>query len=173
MIDFTIHVCSFPEEDFHGAYSKVMLKYFLAEGIVSKHSTLIASQDVNPSNIVSTSSYIYILTSFNWYIYFLQIKELPAVIDSDNVEPDNMVSKTSGGDKMRIAFRYQNLPTSDNSLDQTKYIGHNYDLSKNISLSDIENSDICYWTGQRIENGEQFMVIMKVNGVKYFWICKD
>lgn len=31
-----------------------MLKYFLAEGIISEHSTLIASQDVNPSNIVSS-----------------------------------------------------------------------------------------------------------------------
>nr|XP_023030181.1 elongator complex protein 4 [Leptinotarsa decemlineata] len=45
------------EEDFHGSYSKIILKYFLAEGIVSKHSTLIASQDVNPSNIVSTKTY--------------------------------------------------------------------------------------------------------------------
>lgn len=76
------------------------------------------------------------------------------MIDSDSTEPDNMVSKTSGSDKMRIAFRYQNLPTTDNSLDQTKHIGHNYDLSMNMSLSDIENSDISYWTGQRIENGE-------------------
>lgn len=47
-------IISFSEEDFHGSYSKIVLKYFLAEGIVSKHSTLIASQDVNPSNIVST-----------------------------------------------------------------------------------------------------------------------
>lgn len=48
----------FSEEDFHGAYSKVMLKYFLAEGIISNHSTLIASQDLNPSQIVSNFHYI-------------------------------------------------------------------------------------------------------------------
>ncbi|CAH1119145.1 unnamed protein product [Phaedon cochleariae] len=118
------------EEDFHGSYSKIVLKYFLAEGIVSKHSTLIASQDVNPSNI---------------------IKELPAVIESD-LETER-VSKTRASDKMRIAFRYQNLPTTDSSNSNMNNIGHNYDLSKNMSFSDIENSDISYWTGQRIENG--------------------
>lgn len=75
------------------------------------------------------------------------------MINSDT-ELDNMVSKTSGSDKMQIAFRYQNLPISEDALDQIKHIGHNYDLSKTMTLSDIENSDINYWTGQRIENGE-------------------
>lgn len=78
------------------------------------------------------------------------------MIDSDTTEPDSM-SNFSGSDKMRIAFRYQNLPTSNNSLDQNKHIGHNYDLSKNMSLNDIENSDISYWTGQRIENGKYYL----------------
>ncbi|KAJ8958241.1 hypothetical protein NQ318_017384 [Aromia moschata] len=125
---------AFIEEDFHGSYSKVILKYFLAEGVVSKHSIFIASQDVNPSSI---------------------IKELPAVIES---EPDleSKVSKSSNGsDKMKIAFRYQNLPTSDSSTSTMKHIGHYFDISKNMSFSDIENSDICYWTGQRIENGSK------------------
>ncbi|KAG5875843.1 hypothetical protein JTB14_012963 [Gonioctena quinquepunctata] len=119
------------EEDFHGSYSKIVLKYFLAEGIASKHSTLIASQDVNPSNI---------------------IKELPAVIESD-LEPDKVSKTTGASDKMRIAFRYQNLPTTNSSNPNIKHFGHTYDLSKNMSFSDIENSDISYWTGQRIESG--------------------
>ncbi|CAH0553131.1 unnamed protein product [Brassicogethes aeneus] len=116
------------EEDLHGAYSKIILKYFLAEGIVSKHSTLIASQDINPFNI---------------------IKELPAVIDSD---PESSKPKTSGtSDKMKIAFRYQNIQVSNDS--KLHSLGHYYDLSKNMSLNDIENSDISYWSGQRLENG--------------------
>ncbi|CAH1285118.1 unnamed protein product [Diabrotica balteata] len=121
------------EEDFHGSYSKIVLKYFLAEGIVSNHSTLVASQDVNPSNI---------------------IKELPAVIDSD-LEPERVLQSPGISDKMKIAFRYQNLPTRDSARHHVKHIGHIYDLSKNMSFSDIENSDICYWTGQRIENGSR------------------
>ncbi|CAH1997106.1 unnamed protein product [Acanthoscelides obtectus] len=122
------------EEDFHGCYSKVLLKYFLAEGIVSTHSTFIASQDVNPYHI---------------------IKELPAVIESDPEVGDSAVSKTSNNDKLQIAFRYQNLPSydSDYGPKENKDFGHIYDLSKTIDVSDIENSDICCWTGLRIENG--------------------
>lgn len=77
------------------------------------------------------------------------------MIESDP-EPETNVPKISGGsNKMKIAFRYQNLPT-DNSSDNFKHIGHFYDLSKNMSFCDIENSDIYYWTGQRIENGTLF-----------------
>lgn len=41
----------------YGSHARVMLDYFLAEGIVCNHSTLIASLDVNLSNIVSISIY--------------------------------------------------------------------------------------------------------------------
>lgn len=83
----------------------------------------------------------------------LQIRDLPSVIESDNA-PEKTVSKTPGSDKMQIAFRYQNLPVRDTTLISNKHIGHYYDLSKSMSLSDIENADISYWTGQRIEHGK-------------------
>lgn len=88
-----------------------------------------------------------------------QIKELPAVIDSD---PEETVSKTNGtSDKMKIAFRYQNLSASDGS--KINNFGHYYDLSKNMSLNDIENSDISYWSGQRFENGEFYIISIYVD----------
>lgn len=40
------------EEDIHGCYSKVIEKYFIAEGVVSKHSLIVGSQDVDPHIIV-------------------------------------------------------------------------------------------------------------------------
>jgi elongator complex protein 4 len=43
----------FPEEDKYGTYAKLLLKYFLAEGIVSSHSLIVASQDSNCENLVS------------------------------------------------------------------------------------------------------------------------
>ncbi|KAJ3666336.1 hypothetical protein Zmor_001785 [Zophobas morio] len=116
------------EEDIYGSHAKIMLDYFLAEGIVNDHSTLVASLDMNPYNI---------------------IKNLPAVIHNDP-EESTISSDSIQDDKMRIAFRYQNLPTSDKD---SHNIGHYFDLSKTMSLADIENSDICYWNGQRIENG--------------------
>lgn len=128
---FPVGTVALIEEDFRGLYSKVILKYFLAEGLVSKHSILIASQDVNPANI---------------------IRELPAVIESDP-EPDEPLEGQAVSDKMKIAFRYQNLTSLNKEGTNIKHIGHHFDLSKSISFSDIENSDIYYWTGQRIETG--------------------
>jgi elongator complex protein 4 len=122
------------EEDMYGTYAKTMLDYFLAEGIVSKHSTLVASLDMNPCNI---------------------IKSLPAVIQNDPEESANSNSESSQNNKMKIAFRYQNLPTSDKEIHS---IGHYFDLSKSIRPSDFENADISYWTGQRIENGKNMFV---------------
>ncbi|CAG9765522.1 unnamed protein product [Ceutorhynchus assimilis] len=115
------------EEDLRGLHSKVLLKHFLAEGLISKHSIFVASQDVNPSKLV---------------------KELPAVIENDVESTDNSIV---ANDKLRIAFRYENVSTKPMDETKNKAIGHHFDISKNISFSDIENSDIFYWTGQRIE----------------------
>lgn len=75
------------------------------------------------------------------------------MIESDP-EQDDPTKEEVISDKMKIAFRYQNLSacTIDGST-KNKHIGHYFDLSKNISFSDIENTDIYYWTGQRIETG--------------------
>ncbi|ERL88663.1 hypothetical protein D910_06047, partial [Dendroctonus ponderosae] len=123
------------EEDFRGLYSKILLKYFLAEGLVSKHSTLIASQDVNPAKI---------------------LKELPAVIESDP-EPDIKQEGQAITDKMKIAFRYQNLPTST-AAPRSKHIGHHFDLSRNISFSNVDKSDIDFWTGEKLSTGKVLIV---------------
>ncbi|KAH1028334.1 hypothetical protein HUJ05_001695, partial [Dendroctonus ponderosae] len=100
------------EEDFRGLYSKILLKYFLAEGL---------------------------------------LKELPAVIESDP-EPDIKQEGQAITDKMKIAFRYQNLPTST-AAPRSKHIGHHFDLSRNISFSNVDKSDIDFWTGEKLSTG--------------------
>lgn len=37
----------------HGSYAKVLLKYFLAEGVVNKQPLFVCSKEVNPESIVS------------------------------------------------------------------------------------------------------------------------
>lgn len=48
---------NFTEEDIYGCYSKVIEKYFIAEGVVSKHSVLVGSQDIDPHIIVRNKIY--------------------------------------------------------------------------------------------------------------------
>lgn len=116
------------EEDMYGKYSRTMLKYFVAEGVVSKHSIFIASQDSSPHEVM---------------------REIPAVIKSDPEKLTNANQKSDS--KMKIAFRYENLPTHNN--DKIDSIGHFFDLSKTMPIEDVENTDICYWNGMRLENG--------------------
>lgn len=48
----TVFYSFFPEEDKYGSYAKLLVKYFLAEGIVSGHSLIVASQDSDCETLV-------------------------------------------------------------------------------------------------------------------------
>ena len=43
------------EEDTYGSYSKTILKYFLAEGVMHQHHLLVASASVEPKQILQVS----------------------------------------------------------------------------------------------------------------------
>lgn len=58
---------NFSEEDYLGSYSRVLTKYFLAEGVVCKHDLFIASADENPEEIVS--KIIIILLKIRFFFY--------------------------------------------------------------------------------------------------------
>lgn len=64
-----------------------MAKYFAAEGVVTKHRILFASQDVEAKEFLS---------------------QLPAPVSEDVTETINHNDK-----EMQIAWRYQNLKTVD------------------------------------------------------------
>lgn len=63
-----------------------------------------------------------------------------------SVAIDEEISKLSKAaeEKMKIAFRYQNLPTATTSRSKTMY-GHNFDLEKTVGEDVIQNADIEYW----------------------------
>ncbi|XP_021912802.1 elongator complex protein 4 isoform X2 [Zootermopsis nevadensis] len=108
------------EEDKYGTYAKLLLKYFLAEGIVSGHSLIVASQDSDCENLV---------------------RELPAP-----VQLDDSVRTSDSDDKMTIAWRYQNMRVVQSSPTSTSF-GHNYDLTKSLDAEILKAADVCYWTG--------------------------
>jgi len=67
---FALHVfAGFAEEDAFGVYSRVLLSYFMAEGIVNGHSVFVASQDRDLDTMVNirplaSSAFIYSLDVF-------------------------------------------------------------------------------------------------------------
>uniref|UniRef100_A0A8C5L8B3 Elongator complex protein 4 n=1 Tax=Jaculus jaculus TaxID=51337 RepID=A0A8C5L8B3_JACJA len=87
------------EEDKHNIYSPLLFKYFLAEGIVSGHTLLIASANENPAEI---------------------LKGLPAPLldekDKKEFDEDVCNHKTpEANTPMKIAWRYQLLPKVESS----------------------------------------------------------
>jgi len=45
-------VLIFTEEDKHSSYGKLMLKYYIAEGVVNKHEIFLASANCKPENFL-------------------------------------------------------------------------------------------------------------------------
>lgn len=103
-----------------------MLKYFMAEGVVSSHPLFVASRDSRPAQLIS---------------------EMPAVVTESSTLPD---SKTMDP-QMQIAWRYQNMKVVDSSPTGSQAFGHFYDLTKQMDMEAIVEADITLWDG---ENGK-------------------
>ncbi|XP_069758928.1 elongator complex protein 4 isoform X3 [Narcine bancroftii] len=121
------------EEDRYESYSRVLLKYFLAEGIVCGHSLFIASAKDQPELI---------------------LQELPAPLLDDVIEieesskerrdhSEDITSATALQHSMSIAWRYQNLPKVQTTLTSSSRFGHYYDISKTMSF-ELQHSVNCH-----------------------------
>uniref|UniRef100_A0A2K6GR09 Elongator complex protein 4 n=1 Tax=Propithecus coquereli TaxID=379532 RepID=A0A2K6GR09_PROCO len=113
------------EEDKYNIYSPLLFKYFLAEGIISGHTLLIASAKEDPADI---------------------LQELPAPLLDDNckkeLDKDVYNHKTPESNvKMKIAWRYQLSPKMEQigPVSPSRF-GHYYDASKRIPQELIEAS---------------------------------
>jgi len=111
----------FAEEDKYGFYAKIVLKYFMAEGVVVSQPVMIASQDVEPSQFVSG---------------------LPAVVE-DSKERTKTTNNVD--EPMKIAWRYQNMKVVDATPTGGQIFGHYYDLTKPMQQDILERADIKQW----------------------------
>ncbi|XP_078536958.1 elongator complex protein 4 isoform X2 [Lissotriton helveticus] len=104
------------EEDKYNVYSHLLLKYFLAEGVVCGHSVFAASAEHDPNDI---------------------LQELPAPLLDDLYKGKSDSEETSPTtfpqESMKIAWRYQNLPKVEVTPVTTSRFGHYYDVTKTIS----------------------------------------
>eukprot|EP00057_Strongylocentrotus_purpuratus_P018953 XP_011673427.1 PREDICTED: elongator complex protein 4-like [Strongylocentrotus purpuratus] len=93
------------EEDTFGSYANLLLRYFLAEGVMCGHGLMVASAEEQPKKI---------------------LKALPHPVDDDK---DRKTSQETDEDKMKIAWRYQHLPQHQVS-ESAHQFGHGYDLNR-------------------------------------------
>uniref|UniRef100_A0A672FKW5 Elongator complex protein 4 n=1 Tax=Salarias fasciatus TaxID=181472 RepID=A0A672FKW5_SALFA len=105
------------EEDRYDSYSRMILKYFLAEGVVCQHKLFVASAQDNPEDILQE------LPS-----PILDDVAIPKVVEQPRLpcEPQDRL------DAMKIAWRYQNLPKVQSALASSSRFGHYYDVSKTM-----------------------------------------
>ncbi|KAL1007708.1 hypothetical protein UPYG_G00090540 [Umbra pygmaea] len=104
------------EEDCYDSYSRMLFKYFLAEGVVCGHELYVASAQDLPDDI---------------------LQELPSPILDDVASPKPVESQTKScdpdsQDAMKIAWRYQNMPKVQMALASSSRFGHYYDVSKTM-----------------------------------------
>ncbi|XP_043099057.1 elongator complex protein 4 isoform X2 [Puntigrus tetrazona] len=94
----------------------MLLKYFLAEGVVCGHELFLASARDHPDEIM---------------------QELPSPIVDDVAgmkigEGQSQPSDPENPDTMKIAWRYQNQPRVQSALASSVRFGHYYDVSKTM-----------------------------------------
>ncbi|XP_075234890.1 elongator complex protein 4 [Lycorma delicatula] len=114
------------EEDEFSFFSQLFMKYFISEGVVCGHSSLLASLDVNTNKIIS---------------------ELPAPICPDR-PPDHQNVSGSGGissqsSDLKIAWRYHDTPVVQSA--PSTVFGHQFDLANQMSSDIITNAEVLHW----------------------------
>lgn len=119
------------EEDLSGNYSKLLLKYFLSEGLVHNHSLVVTNSGVDGKSIVQN------LPSF----------DLKAPVDES-------VPKTED-DKMKIAWRYQNKNTTKENYNNFGANGHSFNLLKTVSNEVLEKCDIKVCDVKELEDADE------------------
>lgn len=128
----------FSEEDKFVTYSKVLAKYFLAEGVVSGQPIFLGSLNDDPAEM---------------------LKKLPKPLNEDEIDKekeldgnDQRVANSAGGDKnsMRIAWRYNDLLPINPEQAATK-IGHHFNLMEQIDAASLECAETNVWSGTKTE----------------------
>lgn len=114
------------EQDRHDVYSKLFLKYYLAEGVMSGHMLSLASLDESPQALMSS---------------------LPASTDRD-LDDD----ATTGPDKqMTIAWRYQNQSAPPVGFSSSRF-SHNFDLTGTMDADLVSKADAYTFDGSEVES---------------------
>lgn len=105
------------EEDWAGSYAKLVLKYFLAEGVHNRHSIHLTSLIQDPDGI---------------------LENLPSIQANDQAEQHGE-SRAASDEKMKIAWRYQNISKESGVGGRAT---HTFNLLKSIDKEVLQQCDI-------------------------------
>ncbi|CAI8017665.1 Elongator complex protein 4 [Geodia barretti] len=114
------------EEDVFASYSRLLLKMFLAEGVMCGHAVYLASASEDPTELLG---------------------DLPSAVGEEEKKESGPVLDTSPtvpgskkADQMKIAWRYQNLPKVQSSF--SNRFGHFFDLTSLMDPSRLASIDM-------------------------------
>ncbi|KAG0710099.1 Elongator complex protein 4 [Chionoecetes opilio] len=116
------------EQDRHDVYSKLFLKYYLAEGVMSGHMMTLASLDEAPQALMAS---------------------LPASTDRE-VDDDATAAMDT---QMTIAWRYQNQSTPQPGFSSSRF-SHSFDLTGTMEAEQVSKADTCLFDGSEVESAE-------------------
>ncbi|XP_033123240.1 elongator complex protein 4-like [Anneissia japonica] len=137
------------EEDVYSSFARLMLKYFVAEGVVCGHYSFLSSMDCNVQSLLAELPFPVENTLSTG-------KTVPQPINTVLNPPSSSVaSKTatipekperSSLGNMEIAWRYQNLPQLKTELSMSSHVfGHFFDLTKTMPMETINKDKLwCY-----------------------------
>ena len=104
----TNNLCfSLTEEDTYSSYSRLMLKYYIAEGVMSQHSVLVASADPSPTQLVKVSllQTWHVGNVTGHHAVYTLIQCTPLLVEKAGVAPD-MTFRITACKQERVQARY-------------------------------------------------------------------
>ncbi|XP_017471925.1 PREDICTED: putative elongator complex protein 4 [Rhagoletis zephyria] len=124
------------EEDKYVTYSKVLAKYFVAEGVISAQSIFLGSLDEDPQEIMY---------------------KLPKPLNDDEVELEKSAEQEkeeTPKNGLRIAWRYNDLPPVNSEQTPSK-IGHHFNLMEYMDKNLQDFVDTVLWNGNSDEDDDK------------------
>ncbi|KAG8234937.1 hypothetical protein J437_LFUL015505 [Ladona fulva] len=106
------------EEDRFGIYSELLLKHYIAEGVLNGHHNFVASYGSEAEQMVET---------------------LPLPVNDGGT----MMQGNQSNEQMKIAWRYENLQSKESSASYSQF-GHIYDTSKFMDREKV-SSAVKFW----------------------------
>jgi elongator complex protein 4 len=137
------------KHDRYTSYGTLLLKYFIAQGVMFQHDICVVNLDASPDSIV---------------------QELMAVVPSKTPAEAPAEEKTTRAmgqmrDRMNIAWRYEHLPTINPTLgsQRTSTFCHTFDVTKKLDVEYLSKASIYLIGRDQTEQNSMDSILQLLN----------